>query len=64
MGDWLNPPTGTFTKEEYLRMHTYWMKSASCARNEMSLKVDPMRKRFFGNRRVTVDGDTVTLTDT
>jgi len=61
MYEWLNPPVGTFTEEEYLKMHEHWMASTSCSSNEVSLKADPLRKRFFGNLRLNVDGDTVTL---
>lgn len=58
---WLNPPAGTFTVEEYLRMHKHWMDSISASRNKLSCSPDPLKQRFFGNRAVKVNGDTVTL---
>ena len=59
--DWLNPPAGTFTIEEYLKMHEYWMDSTSSSRNKLSLKANPLKKNFFGDKKVAVMGDMVRL---
>ena len=61
MYTWLNPPAGTYTREEYLGMHQYWMDSTSCNRNELSLKPDPFKKNFFGDKRLVVLEDSVRL---
>ena len=58
---WLNPPAGTYTIEEYLKMHAYWMDSTSCNRNKLSLKADPLGKGYFGDKKMTIEDGLVKL---
>lgn len=59
--NWLNPPAGTYTIDEYLEMHQHWMDSTSANRNEVSLKADPLDKKFFGDKKLTITGTKVKL---
>lgn len=59
----LNPPAGLYTKAEYLEMHERWMASISADRNELSPKVNPFNKKFFGNKRVIRMGNMIKLED-
>lgn len=59
--EWLNPPEGNYSIEEYLDMLAYWEDSIGVSDNELSVKTEPLKKRFFGNKRVTVIVDRVIL---
>jgi hypothetical protein len=59
--NWWNPPVGTFTIDEYLEMHHYWMDATSANRNKLSVRADPLKKKFFGDKRLTVYEDHVIL---
>jgi hypothetical protein len=64
MYTWLNPPAGTFTIEEYLKMHHYYMNvSSNFGENKLSAPTDPLKSKFFGNKRLTVYEDHVELED-
>ena len=59
--NWLNPPAGTYTIDEYLLMHSHWMQSISADRNELSKRADPLTKKFFGDKKLTITDDVVKL---
>ena len=52
--DWLNPPAGEYRTEDYLDMVNWWRYSMSVDRNELSPPVDPMKLKFFGDKKVTI----------
>jgi hypothetical protein len=55
--DWLNPPEGLYTKEQYLEMWQHWSASISADRNKLSPSVNPFNLKFFGNKKVTRMGN-------
>jgi hypothetical protein len=59
--NWLNPPAGLYTKAEYLEIHQHWMASISADRNELSPPVNPFKKKFLGDKKVTRVGNMMKL---
>lgn len=51
---WLNPPPGTYSTTEYLKMVKYWRDSTSASRNKLQVPLDPMKNNFFGTTKVTI----------
>ena len=58
---WLNPPVGEYTIKSYLEMHEYWMDSISASNNKLSLRANPVKKRFFGDKRVIIGDNSIIL---
>lgn len=61
MDEWINPPAGVYSREEFLEMNDRWRMLNSADQNKLAAVVDPFKLKFLGNKRVVIDGDRIRL---